>query len=166
MASDYTTGPRADRPAHRDVERVASWLDEAFTIPGTRYRVGWDAVVGLVPGAGDLLTTLPALWIVLRAVNLGVPTVVAARMVLNILIDNLIGAIPLVGDLFDLVWKANRRNVALLERHQRDPASTRRRSMLSLAGAALVLLVVAVVLVVVPIMVLVWLIGAIGAGST
>lgn len=162
MASNSTTASGAGQPELRDVQRVASWLDEAFTIPGTRYRVGWDAVVGLVPGAGDLLTTLPALWIVMRALNLGVPRVIAARMVLNILVDNLIGAIPLLGDLFDLVWKSNRRNVRLLERYQQDPASTRRRSTASVAGAALVLLVVAAVLVTVPILVLVWLIQAVG----
>ncbi|HEX7036946.1 MAG TPA: DUF4112 domain-containing protein [Pseudomonadales bacterium] len=150
---------------HHDVQRLATWLDDAFTIPGTRFRVGWDSIVGLVPGAGDLLTTLPALWIVMRALDLGVPKVVAARMVLNILIDNLIGAIPILGDLFDAVWKANRRNVELLDRYYRDPQITRRRSTASLAGTLLVLAAVAVVVVVVPILVLVWLVRALGAGS-
>lgn len=158
----------ADRPQagpHRDVERLATWLDEAFTVPGTRYRIGWDSIVGLIPGAGDLLMTLPALWIVMRALDLGVPKVVAARMVLNILIDNLIGAIPIIGDLFDAFWKANRRNVELLDRYYRDPRSTRRRSTASLAGALLVLAAVALVVVLVPILVLVWLIQAVGGGS-
>ena len=71
----------------RDVQRLARWLDEAFTIPGTRYRIGWDGIIGLIPGVGDLLTAAPALWIVLRAVNLGVPNTVVARMVLNAGLD-------------------------------------------------------------------------------
>jgi hypothetical protein len=149
----------------RDVRRVAEWLDDAFTIPGTRYRVGWDAIVGLIPGAGELLTTVPALWIVMRALSLGVSNVVAARMVLNIFLDSAIGAIPVIGDLFDVAWKANRRNVALLERYQRDPLRTRRRSSVSLVGAGLVLLAVAVVLIAIPIVVLVWLVGTLGAAA-
>ena len=153
------------RQSYRDVQRLASWMDEAFVIPGTRYRIGWDSIVGLIPGAGDLLTTVPAVWIVMRALSLGVSNVVAARMVVNILVDSAIGTIPVVGDLFDIAWKANRRNVALLERYQQDPGATRRRSSASLAGAVLVLVVVAVVIIVVPILVLVWLINVIGAGS-
>lgn len=146
-----------------DVRRVAGWLDEAFTVPGTRFRIGWDSIVGLIPGAGDLLTTLPALWIVMRALDLGVSKVVAARMVLNILIDNLIGSIPVLGDLFDAVWKANRRNVELLERYYTNPQSTRRRSTASVVGTLLVLGAVAVVVVLVPILVLVWLVQAVGS---
>jgi len=165
MTTEVDRAASRASPAHRDVHRVAAWLDEAFTIPGTRFRIGWDGLVGFIPGAGDLLTTLPALWIVMRALNLGVSNVVAARMVLNILIDNVIGAIPLIGDLFDIAWKANRRNVALLERYQRDPTGTRRRSTLSMTGAAIVLLLVAAALIVIPILVLVWLIRTIGAGS-
>lgn len=157
------TAPPGGAP--RDVQRLAHWLDEAFTVPGTRFRIGWDGIVGLIPGAGDLLTAAPALWIVLRAVNLGVPNTVAARMVLNILIDGAVGAIPLVGDLFDMAWKANRRNAALLERYQRDPLGTRRRSTAEVGAAALVLLVVGAAVVVLPVLVLIWLIRTIGAGA-
>lgn len=148
-----------------DVRRLARWMDEAFVVPGTRFRVGWDGLLGLIPGAGDLLTTLPALWIVLRSVNLGVSKVVAARMVLNILIENVIGAVPLIGDLFDFAWKANRRNLGLLERYLADPSVTRRRSSISLAGTVTLLIAVAAGLVAIPIFILIWLIEAFGIGS-
>lgn len=160
--------PREGAPSRqlpRDVQRVAGWMDQAFTVPGTRFRVGWDGILGLVPGAGDLLTTLPAVWIVMRAVNLGVPKVVAARMVLNILIDNLIGAVPLVGDLFDFAWKANRRNVDLLDRYLQDPNTTLARSTFSLAGTGTLLLAVAAGLVAIPVLVLIWLIQVFGVGA-
>ncbi len=157
MDGEANTVERCGDADYRHIRRVATWLDDAFVIPGTRFSIGLDGLVGLVPGAGDLLTTLPALWIVLRALGLGVPRVVAGRMVLNILIDNAIGVIPVVGDLFDFAWKANRRNVELLERFQRDPGRTQRRSGVGLLAAAAALLLAAGVLIAIPVLVVVWL---------
>jgi hypothetical protein len=95
------------------------FLDDGFVVPGTTYRVGFDGIVGLLlPGAGDALTAAGALSLFWVAVQRGVPRVVLARMALNVAIDALVGSIPIVGDLFDFVWKANRKNLRLIERVQ------------------------------------------------
>ncbi|MDG4648460.1 DUF4112 domain-containing protein [Roseibacterium sp. SDUM158017] len=96
------------------LERLAGQLDAAFRVPGTGIRIGYDSIVGLIPGVGDTLALLPAAYILNEARKLGASRGVLARMAGNTGIDWVIGAIPLVGDLFDVGWKANRRNVALL----------------------------------------------------
>jgi hypothetical protein len=99
-----------------NLERLAWLMDRAFVIPGTNLRVGLDAILGLIPGAGDLVTGLIQSALVLIAVrHYRVPRVVAARMAANVLIDTALGSIPLVGDAFDAVFKANTRNLALLQ---------------------------------------------------
>jgi hypothetical protein len=99
------------------LERFAFLLDEAFRIPGTRWRVGLDGLVGFIPGAGDAVTAVVALYPVAEALRHGVPTRVVLRMLGNIGLDSAVGAIPILGDLFDLRFKSNRRNVELLKRH-------------------------------------------------
>ena len=104
----------------RRVERVrkfAQLLDDKYTIPGTGIRFGLDALVGLIPGAGDAATAAAGLWLIVEASRLGVPKAVLARMVVNLIADSAIGAIPLVGDAIDLFFKSNRRNAKLLEEH-------------------------------------------------
>ncbi|MGR3501497.1 DUF4112 domain-containing protein [Pseudaestuariivita sp.] len=98
------------------IERLAARMDRAFRLPGTRIRLGWDSILGLVPGIGDALTLGPAGYIVFEGQRLGVRRRTLARMGLNIGIDALIGAVPLVGDLFDVGWKANSRNVQLIRK--------------------------------------------------
>jgi len=101
------------------VGRVVRWLDEAVPIPGTRMRVGLDAALGLLlPGLGDALTAAVGLSVVVAAIRRGVPNIVVARMLLNLGIDALVGLVPLLGDAFDVFFKANTRNYALLQRHQ------------------------------------------------
>lgn len=99
------------------VERLAYWLDERFRIPGTNWRVGLDGLVGLVPGIGDTATTLAALYVVYEAHRLGAPASLIGRMLVNVGLDSLVGTVPLIGDLFDMGFKANRRNLRLLRRH-------------------------------------------------
>lgn len=111
-----------DLPEHQHqqlqaLERLAYRMDRAFRIPVIGLRVGWDSVAGLVPGIGDLLALLPAGYILYSGYRLGASTPVLARMAANSGIDALIGAIPLLGDLFDAAWKSNTRNTALLRRH-------------------------------------------------
>jgi Domain of unknown function (DUF4112) len=101
----------------RRVARLAYWLDDRFRIPGTNRRVGLDGLVGLLPGIGDVGTSLIAAYILLEAARLGVPKAVLARMLANIGVDFAVGLVPLVGDLADLAWKANRRNAHLLRDH-------------------------------------------------
>jgi Domain of unknown function (DUF4112) len=101
------------------VERLVFLLDQALGIPGTRWRIGLDGIVGLLfPGGGDALGAVVSAALVLLAARQGVPRVVVARMVFNVAVDALIGAIPVLGDLFDIGWKANTRNLRLLERHR------------------------------------------------
>jgi hypothetical protein len=106
---------RDDRIAR--IDALATLLDTAFVIPGTQVRFGLDALIGLIPGIGDAVTTVMALFIVSEARALGAPPWLIARMVANVALDGLVGAVPLVGDAFDVAFRANRRNMALLRAH-------------------------------------------------
>ena len=99
------------------LRRVAQLYDAGIRIPGTRFTIGLDPLIGLIPGLGDLIGAGVALWIVAEAAHFGVSGFVLLRMGLNIAIDTLGGAIPVASDLFDALWKANLKNVRLLERH-------------------------------------------------
>jgi Domain of unknown function (DUF4112) len=96
------------------VRLLSRLLDEQFRIPGTTYRVGLDGLLGLIPGVGDAAGALLSTYILYEAMRLGVPKTLLLRMVTNIGIDTVGGAIPVVGDIFDIAWKANKKNAALL----------------------------------------------------
>jgi hypothetical protein len=114
-------------------------MDSAFRIPGTEVRVGLDPILGfLLPGLGDLLGSLPALLLVSLAMRQGVPTVVIFRMLLNIAMDSLVGAIPILGDAFDGVFRANQKNLELLERYAGEPRPARARDYVIVGFALLV----------------------------
>ena len=106
---------RAERIAR--IDALANLLDTAFIIPGTNIRFGFDAMIGLIPGIGDAITTLMSLYIVREARELGAPRHLIARMLVNVALDGVVGAVPLLGDAFDVIWRANRRNMALLQNH-------------------------------------------------
>jgi hypothetical protein len=105
------------------LRRLARFLDTAVGIPGTRIRFGADSVIGLAPGVGDALTGALALYIVYEARRLGLPRRKITRMLWNVGIDTAVGAIPVLGDLFDVAFKANRRNVDIIDRHFADALS-------------------------------------------
>jgi hypothetical protein len=110
-----------------DVELLARLMDNVFVIPGTRIRFGLDAIIGLIPGLGDTLTSFVSIYILKVASRCGVPRVTLVRMTLNIAIDYVGGIVPIVGDAFDIYWKANLKNVELLQRHMlATPAAERR----------------------------------------
>jgi Domain of unknown function (DUF4112) len=113
----YNGGERSRREALERLDFLATLLDSAVLIPGTKIRFGADAVIGLVPGIGDAITTALSAWIVYEAHRLGVPRHLLVRMIGNVAIDGLFGAVPLVGDLFDVMWRANKRNMRLLRQH-------------------------------------------------
>jgi hypothetical protein len=98
----------------RRVSRLSRLLDEWMRIPGTSYRVGLDSLIGLVPGVGDAAGAFLSSYILYEAIKLGVPTSTLIRMVGNIALETVVGSIPLVGDVFDMAWKANKKNVALI----------------------------------------------------
>jgi len=111
----------------RELERLARWMDSVFEIPGLGLRFGLDSLLGLLPGGGDVATSIISIYILSAATRHGVPRVTLLRMALNIAIDLVVGAVPIVGDLFDVYWKANQRNVELLHRHvDATPAAARK----------------------------------------
>ncbi|MTI64497.1 DUF4112 domain-containing protein [Methylophaga sp.] len=116
--------------AQRRFHEKLSWLlDNSITLPGG-YRIGLDGFIGLIPGLGDFFSGLLASLIVIKANQLGVPRMVLFRMVINVLIDTGVGSLPVVGDLFDFIWKANQKNSELLTHYEQAPEQTVRRSML------------------------------------
>jgi hypothetical protein len=119
---------------------LADLLDSAFRVPGTRWRFGLDALLGVVPVAGDLIGLAMAAYGLWVARRLGAPAAVQWRMLGNIAVDALGGAVPVAGDLFDAAFKANLRNRALLERWLAEPRGTERRSVALLIGLPLALL--------------------------
>jgi hypothetical protein len=110
------------------IRQAARVLDSAIPIPGTKYSFGIDAVIGLVPGLGDAVGVLFASVILFQAFRLGASKRLLTRMLYNVGVDGLLGAIPLLGDWHDVVWKANVKNVDLLERHLQQPDETARAS--------------------------------------
>lgn len=126
------------------LDALATLLDRAVRIPGTNIRFGLDALLGLVPGVGDLATGALSVYVITRAGRLGVSRAVMSRMLGNVLLDVAAGSVPVAGDAFDVAWRANSRNVELLRRHLTDPAGARRESRLVVWGmAALAVLAVA-----------------------
>ena len=99
------------------LEALAKLMDGAFVIPGTNIRMGLDGIIGLVPVAGDMISGLISTYMIREARQLGAPSWLIARMAANTLLDTTIGAIPLLGDAFDVMFRANMKNMALLRRH-------------------------------------------------
>ena len=122
----------------KDVERLQSLarlLDSAIRIPGTGIRLGLDSIVGLFPGVGDVAGAAMSGYIVLAAARMGVSPAVVTRMILNLGVDTLVGTVPLLGDLFDVGFKANTRNAALLDRHLAEPVAVRKSSRFAVLAA-------------------------------
>jgi hypothetical protein len=137
-----TATESADLARLRMIARV---LDNAVEIPGTRFRVGLDALLGLIPGVGDVVGFVVGTYVLTTAVRLGIPKAVIGRMLLNIGTDAALGSVPLAGDVFDAAWRANSKNVALLEKAVTEPRETGRRStwLLVAVGVAVFLITVA-----------------------
>lgn len=128
-------------PQVESLRALSRLLDSAFVVPGTNYRFGLDALIGLVPGLGDVLSALFSGYLVLQASRLGAPRSVVTRMMANIALDTAVGWVPLLGDVFDVAWKSNNRNMALLEQHLQQPAAARRGSRMALLLIVVILLI-------------------------
>lgn len=124
-----------NKKSPQDLQKLANFLDSKFEGP-MNIKFGWDGVLGLVPIAGDTLTTLLSLYIVARAALLGCPPPVLMRMGGNILVEGVANAVPVAGDVFDFFWKSNIKNLTLLERYLENPKKVTWRSK------ALVILVI------------------------
>lgn len=150
-------GPRG---AQRQQLRQLAWLlDSSIPIPGTRFTIGLDALLGLIPLLGDLIGVLISSYIVKEAARLGAPRILLMRMAANIGIDGLVGVVPFAGDAFDAAWKANQRNVRLLDAFLTEPKKTMRATRLFGIGLALGLLALLVLLGVAGYYFTRWLIG-------
>ena len=103
------------------LDALSRLLDIAFAVPGTKVRFGVEAILRLVPGIGDAAASALSCWVLYEAYRLGVPKALMARMVANVVIEGVVGAVPVAGDLFDVGWRANRRNVSLLREHFQEP---------------------------------------------
>ena len=123
---------------------LAQLMDTAIVVPGTRFRIGFDVLLGLLPVIGDLIGAAVSTYIMLVAARMGVPRAVILRMLLNVGIDTVGGSVPFVGDLFDAAWKSNAMNVALLERALADPRAARRSSVWVLVGLGALVFTVSV----------------------
>lgn len=136
--------PEIVDPRIADVEALARWFDYAFALPGG-FRFGIAGIIGLIPGIGDVFDALVSLYIVVRAIQLGIPRVAIARMLVNVGIEAFAGSVPFAGDLFDVAFKANRRNYRLLKSHMSQPERQRAYDWLFLI-ATLVLVMAGIAL--------------------
>ena len=133
--------------------RAIAWLlDNSIPLPDG-FRIGVDALIGLIPGLGDAAGALISAYIVNEARSLGAPRSVLLRMMGNVMIETVIGSIPVAGDLFDAAFKANSRNLALLARYQLDPIRSRRSSRLFVVGFFLMLAICVVLMIAIPVLV-------------
>ena len=137
---------------------MAWLLDSSIQLPGTRFRIGLDAILGLIPGLGDVLGVLLSSYIVREAARLGAPPSVLVRMAFNVAVEGIVGLVPFAGDVFDAVWKANQRNYALLDAHLEHPERTAKSSRIFVAMliAALVAFIVATAVAAILIVRLIW----------
>ena len=139
--------------SNEHLDYVAALLDDMFRIPGTQIRFGLDALIGWVPGIGDAMTGVASFLIVFASWRRGAKAVTLVRMAANVLLETAIGAIPVAGDVFHVVWKANRRNYRLLLREREQPGAQTRRDWMFLG----VLLLAVILAVAIPIGILIWL---------
>jgi len=139
------------------LRRIARLLDSAYELPGTTYRVGLDPIIGLVPGIGDLISPLFTIALLWQSHDLHLPRIVQARMLFNVVIDTVLGIVPVAGDLFDFAWKANDMNMALLERYAYEERRASAGDWLFVVGLTILLLAVAVV----PFLVAGWIFNAV-----
>ena len=124
----------------KKLERLAWFLDSSIKVPGFNARFGLDGLIGLIPGVGDVISALISSVVISEAARMGAPKILLLKMAFNVLIDTLLGAVPLVGDLFDFVWKSNQRNVRLLNQYLDSPRETVVNSRLFVWGLSIVLL--------------------------
>ena len=120
------------------IRALARLMDTAWVIPGTKIEVGLDSLIGLIPGFGDMVSSLVSGYLLLESARLGAPGSLLFRMLFNVIVDSLTGTVPVAGDVFDVFWRSNAMNLALLEHHLEDP-KTARRSNVRFAAVVLII---------------------------
>jgi len=126
------------------LRRLSQILDNAIPIPGTKKRIGIDPIIGMLPGGGDLITGGLGAYIILESARMGVERQIIGKMVSNIVLDAIAGTVPVVGDLFDMGWKANVKNIALLEKHLEINPNGNKTDWLFLVGLTILLLAIVI----------------------
>ncbi len=144
--------PAAERV--RRLRSIAWLLDNSIELPGG-YRIGLDAIIGLIPGIGDAIGALLSAYILNEARRLGAPRTVLLRMTVNVIVEAVVGSIPFAGDVFDAAFKANMRNLALLERYHLDPRGARRESRWFVIGYSLLLIMLVAAIIALPVLLIV-----------
>lgn len=148
--ADSDNTPGAERI--RRLRSLAWLLDNSIPLPGG-LRIGIDALIGLVPGIGDAVGAVISAYIVNEARSLGAPRSVLMRMAGNVLLEAIVGSVPFAGDIFDAAYKANTRNLALLEKYQLDPVGSRRSSRWFVLGFSLLLVLLALLMIAIPVLI-------------
>ncbi|MGB3210204.1 MAG: DUF4112 domain-containing protein [Desulforhopalus sp.] len=136
--------------------RLAWLLDNSIPLPVINYRIGLDAIIGIIPGIGDAIGILLSSYILGQAARIGLPKMVLLRMVFNVAIEAIVGIVPFIGDIFDMTWKANVRNVQLLEKYMEHPQKTNISNRFFILGLFLMLIVFVVLMAILGIYVLRW----------
>ena len=145
------------RKTGKRLNRLAWFLDNSIPLPGTKYKIGVDAIIGLIPGIGDAIGTVLSSYILGEAARLGVPKKVLLQMAFNVAIESIIGLVPFVGDVFDMAWKANLRNVQLLEGYMDNPQKTTTSSRYFSLALIVVLIAFVIFISIVGFLILRWL---------
>lgn len=136
IREDYANLPASAE----DLKKLTDLLDTRFKLP-FGMRVGWDGILGIIPGVGDVVPTLMSLYIVVRSASMGAPVSVLSRMGINVLIDNVLDTIPLIGWIFDMAYKSNVKNLRLLNAYMAEPHKVKRRSTVLVIGVIAVVII-------------------------
>jgi hypothetical protein len=138
-------------PTLKRLQKISKLLDNAITIPGTSVGIGLDPILGLIPVVGDILGLIFSLYIIIESAKLGISKATLVRMVFNIIVDALVGSIPLLGDLFDFAWTANNYNLILLEDYLKSPDKKKKADQGFIITLFVVLVLIAIVLIALPV---------------
>ncbi|MEH2382919.1 MAG: DUF4112 domain-containing protein [Nostoc sp.] len=156
--------PDAKAPTLKRLRQLSRLLDNVITIPGTKIGFGLDPILGLIPIGGDFLGVMFSSYIILEAARLGVSRATLGKMVLNVIVDGLVGAIPVLGDLFDFAWTANSYNIKLLEEYLKFPSQQRSADRWFIFAVLVGLLLTSIVLVALPVILIRMLWNALTGG--
>jgi len=155
--SPTNTSNKSQAASLRRLRRISHLLDNAIPIPGTKYRIGLDPILGLIPGGGDLLGSVFAGYVVFKSAQMGVPQETLLKMAANIVFDTVAGTVPVAGDLFDVAWKANVKNIELLDAHLGSPEQGKKADWLFVAALLLGLILIVGSVIFLSVMIFGWL---------
>jgi len=140
--SSTNTSNKSQAASLRRLRRISHLLDNAIPIPGTKYRIGLDPILGLIPGGGDVIGSTFAGYVVFKSAQMGVPQETLVKMAANIVFDTVAGTVPVAGDLLDVAWKANVKNIELLDAHLGSPEPGKKADWLFVAALLLGLMLI------------------------